>query len=415
MGQFGTKKLKTFDTRKVGEVIQALANPDPTRWIPLDGGIRNRADWPEFATLERCPAGIFTATVRTLASAPAQTTIASDGTYFVSSGAQSTIGQIQTTTTGASWAQQTPTSWNGTNLYTPAIIYAGTRFIATSTAGAAPQPVVAVDPTGTWTATTGGTYSVLPQGLAYSPELGRTVMAQGGSLATASSLFYMNDGSTTWAACNGGSTVARSCVVWTGKYFIAFVNGGNIYQISADGITWSDMHFQNSGLPVSYPAIVSAASNGKGTVMSYGRDDGAVYNGNSVYLVSKDHGMRWIYSMGPELVQQLLDGITRIQYINGKFFMLCEGAYAHLFSSVDGLTIAGTSLIPGISTPSVAALAYKAGVYCGLAGVGQTAAATMIEDTSKFRTPRLSTVMSSNVGFQHALGNTPAFVKARSN
>ena len=269
---------------------------------------------------------------------------------------------------------------------------------------------------GNWSATTGGATTTLTQGLAYGSTAnagaGRTVLCVNGSLATASGLFYMNDGATAWNACSGGSTADRKCIVWTGQKFIVFLATAtnNLYQSSSDGITFADAY-----LPEFVSAFYFAASDGNGTVVASVKlnIDGTAGVG-MCFLVSKDHGATW---------RQIIPGVgmTNIattgtgSFINGKFMFPASGTNQTFISS-DGI---GWQLEPigmrgvAVNTITTNVFAYKAGTYCGIGT--STVALTATEDMSKFRINSLLPIIQSAAGYVPPSAFMNSYIKVRSN
>lgn len=409
-----------LDNRSIGEVVQSPINLETRtkgQWIALDGRDCNRSQFPEIQSM--FPAGVFTSTARTLAGVPANAVITADNTNFIAPNVAGAAA-VQVSADGISWS--TGSSWAASTAISSLII-AGTRFVAASSAGMTTPAVINTNQSaaitaawGNWTATTGGTTTTLTQGLAYGSTAnagaGRTVLCVNGSLATASGLFYMNDGATAWNACSGGSTADRKCVVWTGQKFIVFLATAtqNLYQVSTDGATFADAY-----LPEFVSALYSAISDGNGTVVASVKlnIDGTGGIG-MCFLVSKDHGATW---------RQIMPGVgmTNIaptgtgSFINGKFVFPAYGTNQTFISS-DGI---GWQLEPigmrGIAVNSVTTtvFAYKAGTYCGIGTA--TAALTATEDMSKFRINSLLPISQSIVGFVPPSEFMNTYIKVRSN
>ncbi len=385
MSAFGKPQLDQFP---IGSVIQSPINLEAMtngQWIALDGRDCNRSDYPLLSPY--FPAGVFTSTVRTLDKAPQTVNIAASATHLVvPSVANTNEPCLQYSTDGASWITQA--SWQATAANVTSVIYAGSRFVAVCSATVMPR--VFTDPSAALTATTGSvaTTSSL-HGLAYGPTAnggaGRTVCVKDGALATASAIFYMNDGSTAWSAASGGSSCNRVAVCWTGQKFIAVVSAGTdaqvMVQTSSDGAAWSDqfLPFQASGVSN------SIASDGNGTVVIpiVIKIDGNTVGG---VITSKDHGATWRFIKGPQ------DGYwlrpDRVFYLNGKFIGITSGSAYPLqtFSSdgigwtVDAMFLRGMG---NVSYYGISALAIKGGVYYGVGTQNTGYSAT--EDMSKFK------------------------------
>ena len=401
-----------YDTAPIGTVIQSPINLETVtngKYIALDGRDCIRSQFPEIQSM--FPAGVFTSTARTLAKAPSAASICSNGTYFVASGDTSGAGYgIQHSTDGASWTFK-DTAIGAANSVN-SLIYAGSRFILA--AGTAGQPGVAADPTGVWTITTGGTTTTLTQGLAYGSTAnagaGRTVLCKDGALATASGLFYMNDGATAWNACSGGSTRTRLGVCWTGQKFITLCSDADSQiQTSTDGATWADGTIPQPLGGSFYPNKI--VSDGNGTVVI------SVYNGAAAvwFVVSKDHGSTWRNINAPAEAQiSFRTGLTGVYsyslaYLNGKFFGMNAGL-GYSIISADGISWQVEPFEMGRgATCKSGAMAYKAGTYCGIDS-GTTAAGTFTEDMSKFRLAQSRGMQTVGTNSLHN-----EYIKVRSN
>ena len=378
------------------------------KWIALDGRDCNRSDYPELSPY--FPVGVFTSTARTLAGAPAYATIAADDTNYLATGVAGTA-TLQASADGVTW---TASSTWGASTSWASIIRAGTRWVIAGSGGDATAPYVQnvnataanTVPKANWTATTGGTTTTLTQGLAYSPSLGRTVLCKNGSLATASGLFYLNDASTTWNACSGGSTMDRKGVCWTGQAFVTISNASdsNIIQTSSDGMTFSDAYINQKG------NAVSITSDGNGTVVVYVTAAGLSNSKGYGFIVSKDHGSTWCFV--DAITSDLYYPVPVIWYVNGKF--IAAGTGVTLMSS-DGLTwINEPVAMRGklFVTMGIGGQAYKNGVYC-FVEAGNTAAITAVESNAKFHLPMNNNLIYSGVGM-YVIPSVKMFIKARS-
>lgn len=396
---------------EVSQVIQALFNPNPNKWLGMNGQDVSTGAWPELAA--QWPCGVFTSTARTLAAGPAGSAIAADSTNFLLPGAIGT-SPLQASPTGASGTWSTAATWGAGSSVT-SLIKAGSRFIAAGPGGdflnsgpyfaAIDQTAANIVAKSNWTAATNSQSVASEQCLAYSSSLGRAVMARDTSLSTAAGLFYINDASTTLVACSGGSTMTRGCITWSGKNFVA-MGIGNLYQLSSDGQTFTDAF-----LPTVSPVITSVASDENGTVVALGQ----ITNINGTFygaLVSTDHGVTWEVSRLPAELAPGSNALFKVQYLNGRFFILTT--YDVVMVSKDGKFWAIEPIpqrgIPGIH---VYALAYKAGVFCGIAS-SVTSALTAVEDPSKFRVPRQIASYGSAAGYIGSNQFLPSYIRARS-
>lgn len=397
--------------------------------------------------------------------------------FFLASGSVGVSALIAAQNGTTDWAHASSTAWAASTQWNSVIYNKGTsQFIVAGSGGDAAAPYIigtnagAVDPgklasKNFATITTGGTTTTLTQGLAYAPFIvsvtagsfvsgaryritsigstdftligaasntvgveftatgvgagtgtaltGRTVLCRDTSLATASGLFYMNDGATVWNACSGGSTADRRGVCWTGKYFIATTATVGLIQVSSDGVTWVD---QNTIMTSTTPS--APVSDGNGTV---------VINQPSTYAfyVSKDHGATWRVILAPAGAQMnLINGPVyestilwggSISYVNAKFIIPSGSAVKGSLISSDGLAWFTEPIQARGSLLQLGgvAYAYKAGTYCGIKA-GTTSALTATEDMSKFKIPytgRGGAAADGNI----AASNDMTYIKVRSN
>jgi hypothetical protein len=424
MGMFDTSV--NYDAMPIGSVLQSPINLEKVtdgKWIALDGRDCNRSDFPDLAPY--FPAGVFTSTARTLARAPAAAVITvgthTGGTAFVAGGLAG-VQPLQASDDGVSWVDPSST-WAASTQWN-SVIWANNRLVMAGSGGDAATPYVSVIGAaisaatligkggGNTVATTGGTTTTLTQGLAYSPTLGRTVLCVNGSLATASGLFYLNDGATAWNACSGGSTADRKAVVWTGQKFIAASSTpANLIQISSDGGTFSDQYVP--GLP---NTILGMASDGNGTVV-------IIANNSTTFLaiwVSSDHGATWArYAPPLEFPISMTNGaslaptVVRVFFANDKFFITSGNAALPPLLSRDGKAWFVEPLHGrGMATIGISDIAYKGSTYCAI-HTG-TSALTSVENNAKFRLPSSP---SAGPGNSASISPSPyltqQFIKAR--
>lgn len=407
---FAQKKLRVYDAQPVGAVVQSPINLETAtngQWIALDGRDVIRNAYPELSPY--FPAGVFTGTNRSLNGAPVVTAIAADTTNFLAANPAGTT-PIQASSNGVSWVTDGGATWAAAT--SPAsIIVAGTRYVMAGSGGDLTQPYVSN--TGqtaanqcvkaNWTVTSGGATPIttLIQGLAYGSTAnagsGRTVLCRDPSLATASGLFYMDDGATAWNACSGGSTATRAGICWTGQKFFVLTSTQNA-QISSDGATFSDTQ-----VPYAYGTRIASDGNGTIVITLNTANCGAV-------LVSKDHGASWRKSFLPTEVPVPTDSFARLNYVNNKFIYTTNSGNA--FMSSDGLSwvvepYENRAAFTGNNRRSIA---YKAGVYVGIeTGANAT---SWTEDLSKFRV--IAAVRTAtDLMLNGAISNT--YIKARSN
>ena len=421
----GGKKLKVYDTRSVGEVVQSAINLETItngQWIALDGRDCIRSQYPELSPY--FPAGVFTSTARTLSQVPNVPVSCADSTNFYAVGlASSGNGNFQASADGITWTSGSSIGFGSTYTISSMII-AGSRIVAAGAGFVAAvaninQAAATVVGTGAWTtAASGGGVTTLTQGLAYGSTAnagaGRTVMCIGGALATASGLLYMNDGATSWTSASGGSTQDRTMVINTGQRFLAFSNSPTVYQSSNDGATWAD-----NVLPfrAASASVVSAASDGAGTVVLYLIIQDESVNSHFVgFLVSKDHGVTWGRVVPGFGALNTGGNGSYLNFINGKFFLNTVDGGGVLVS-VDGKSWQYEPIAyraSGTSALAIATYAYKNGVYCGIRAT-TTSALTATEDMSKFRLSSVVPMQTSPAGLTSPSQMMNSYIKARSN
>ena len=296
----------------IGTIKMGIGLP-ADKWIPCDGRSVSRAAWPALSATH--PIGTFTGTARTLVEAAPNRSITASPTYFVATGSSGGGSSLQYSTDGATWVKTGVSHAAG---FTSEVLWAGSRFVATFGGAVRPHVTTGGNPGSTWTATTGGpdSYNAADYGMAYSPELGRTVAIN------ATQAFTLDDGSTTWTTRSTTGLANEPSICWTGsRFLIAKPIGANLFS-SADGITWSSTSF---ALMTPNAHIVS---NDAGVVVALYQD----VNVTKRVQVSTDHGANWTVAPLPGSV---LAASTTLAYSGGMFFV--SGAGFGFFVSQDGL------------------------------------------------------------------------------
>ena len=301
-----------FGGDPIGTIKMGIGLP-ADKWIPCNGGSVSRAAWPALSA--RFPIGALTGTVRTLVETVPNQSVTASPTYFVATGSSGGGDSLQYSTNGATWVKTSVSHASGA---TSEVLWAGSRFIATFGGAVRPHVTSGDNPGSTWIATTGGpdSYNPLGYGMAYSPELGRTVAIN------ATQAFTLDDGATAWTARSTSGLENATSICWTGsRFLIAKLVYAKLFS-SADGITWSSTSF---ALMTPSPQLVS---NGAGVVVSLYSDAFAAKR----VQVSTDHGANW--TVVPLLGARFTDNTT-ISYSGGMFFV--SGRGLGIFVSQDGL------------------------------------------------------------------------------
>ena len=301
-----------FGGDPIGTIKMGIGLP-ADKWIPCDGRSVSRADWPRLSPT--FPTGTFTGTARTLVETAPNNSITASPTYFVATGSSAGPNSLQYSTDGATWVKTSVSHASGA---TSGVLWAGSRFIATFGGAVRPHVTSGDNPGSTWIATTGGPESYNPTGygMAYSPELGRTVAIN------ATQAFTLDDGGTVWTTRSPTGLTGASSICWTGsRFLIAKGFGENLFS-SADGITWSSTSF---ALVTPNTQLVS---NGAGVVVA----PYSVETAGKRVQVSTDHGATWTVVPLPGAV--FTAGIT-LSCSGGMFFV--SGTGLGFFVSQDGL------------------------------------------------------------------------------
>lgn len=398
---------------EVGQIIQAVSNPNSALYQPADGRRLPVASWPEYVGTipsSRVPMGDPDSTVRTLTAAPSVLGIAASPSCILVNGVAATggAGTLQKTANGgASFSGYDPTSSAGFT----SLIYAGSRFVCASSTTA---PYVTADGSpiggGSFTATTGSTLTTtLTQGLAYGSLLnggatGRVVQAKNGSLATAAGLAYMNDGATTWTAASGGSTITCGCILATASKVFAFSTASNLYKASSDGVTYADAY-----LPARIISINSGATDGVSTIVIL---CSLLLPGDTMYaygmLASHDNGATWGLSVLPET--GMFNPSGHLCYANGLFFF--SQWYMQTLVSKDALTwVMYSPGVAGIPATTIAAIAYHSGIY--LAVTTGTSAVSFVPNAAYFKAPMIVRAGTDNNGSHSLAESFPYFIKMK--
>ena len=301
-----------FGGDPIGTIKMGIGLP-ADKWIPCDGRSVSRATWPRLSPT--FPTGTFTGTTRTLVETAPNQSVTASPTYFVAQGSSGGTNSLQYSTDGATWVKTSVSHATG---YPSAVLWAGSRFIATFGGAVRPHVTSGDNPGSTWTATTGGpdSYNATSYGMAYSPTLGRTVAIN------ATQAFTLNDGSTAWTERTTSELANATSVCWTGSRFLIAKSGGANLFSSADGITWSSTSF---ALMTPSAQLVS---NGAGVVVALYQD---VYADKRVQ-VSTDHGATWTVVPLPGAV---FTAWVTLSYSGGMFFV--SGTGLGIFVSQDGL------------------------------------------------------------------------------
>jgi len=301
-----------FGGDPIGTIKMGINLP-ADKWIPCNGRSVSRATWPALSATH--PIGTFTGTARTLVETAPNASITASPTYFVATGSSAGTNSLQYSTDGATWVKTSVSHASGA---TSDVLWAGSRFIATFSSAVRPHVTSGDNPGSTWIATTGGpdSYNAAGYGMAYSPELGRTVATN------ASSAFTLEDGATAWTTRSTTGLTGATSICWTGsRFLIAKSTGANLFS-SADGITWSSTSF----------ALLSGSaqlvSNGAGAVVALYLEGGVAKR----VQVSTDHGATWTIAPLPGAV---FTANTIPSYSGGMFFVSSTGL--GIFVSQDGL------------------------------------------------------------------------------
>lgn len=283
---------------------------DPTKWIPFEGQVLNRSDWPLLSSI--FPQNSYSEVVRTLPKY--SSSFAANSTHFayIAGDITTSANSLYYSTNGIDWSSASvnlPTS--GVSYYMLTAI--GNRFIALKS-GTDPVVSPAGTPGGTWQQINVGGSVDNPRFFIYSPELGRTLFVYGGTQV----MRYLDDGSTTWGATSNPVT-SSNAGCWTGSKFLIAGGGYSGMAVSSDGITW----VRQTGLPFGDVAQhMSLYSNGAGCVVF----PASRYSQPGVWR-SEDHGVTWKF-------HETLYPITITAFNTGKFI---GGTYFGTVVSSDGI------------------------------------------------------------------------------
>ena len=372
-----------FGGDPIGTIKMGIGLP-ADKWIPCDGRSVSRADWPRLSPT--FPTGTFTGTARTLVETAPNNSITASPTYFVAQGSSGGTNSLQYSTDGATWVKTSVSHASGA---TSEVLWAGSRFIATFGSAVRPHVTSGDNPGSTWIETTGGpdSYNAAGYGMAYSPELGRTVATN------ASSAFTLEDGATAWTVRSTTGLANASSICWTGiRYLIAKTSGANLFS-SADGITWSSTSF----------ALLSASShivsNGAGVVV-------ALYLDGSVakrVQVSTDHGATWTVVPLPSAV---FTANTTLSCSGGMFFV--SGTGLGIFVSQDGLSWQQETT--AMQSAAVSKFAKKGSAIVQISNT--TTAYSFTESATDFRAPVLQDwTLLSGADAAAAIPLAPYYIK----
>lgn len=401
------------DGFRVGDVMQSPINKEvQTRgqWIALDGRDCNRGSYPELSPY--FPVGVFTSTARTLGNAPVVPTIAADSVNFMAAGATATA-PIQGSPDGITWTAGS--GWAASSACA-SLIVAGPRLVMAGNGGdlvvpfvsATGQAVATAVTKAAWTATAVAGTTALTQGLAYSPQLGLTVMIPD---AAGTAIYTLADGAAAWVG-RTASSQTKQAICWTGVMFIITTSVAGLLQTSTDGINFNDLY-----LPETQFSLASIASLGNGIVIVSANN--ANNNGKiGGMLVSLDGGFTWGYVQLPPDAQRATSTIAYVGTVNvanGMFIItIYDGTTATPWAcfTKDGRSFTFDAIGQrGIAATLFKAIAYKAGVYCSITTT--TSAFTSIENLSKFRLPHpFLTSTNGAPGHQSAYAS---YIKSRSN
>ena len=361
----------------VGSVVQGINLSGP-EYVPCDGRPLARASYARLAEL--FPFGKLTGTVRALVESPPYYCIAASPTYLVAAAA-SGVSAVQYSTDGVTWSKAgvaTP------NTSVNSLIFAGTRWIATSTLGSAPFVTSGDNPNSTWTELTGGTPSaVVRYGVAYSAALGRAAFITQGANPT---IHTLENGATALVA-RTASSQTRSGICWSGSQFVT-LNGATI-STSADGITWAD-----APLPEGASGTPGIASNGAGAVVISGVVSGL--------LLSQDHGATWAVAAIPGVPA---DSAWQVHYSGDRFFVPTTRGVA---MSLDGREwFLEPQLIQLRSTATM--FAKKGGAFVQIQAASPVAY-SFAESATEFNAPLLQAYMPAASG--NPIPLPPSYIKA---
>lgn len=372
-----------FGGDPIGTIKMGINLP-ADKWIPCDGRSVSRAAWPRLSPTS--PIGLFTGTARTLVETAANQSVTASPTYFVATGNGAGTDRLQYSADGATWVKTSVSHASGA---TSGVLWAGSRFIATFSDAVRPHVTSGDNPGSTWIATTGGpdSYNATGYGMAYSPELGRTVAINATSAVT------LDDGATAWTARTTTGLTSATSVCWTGsRFLIAKTSGANLFS-SADGITWSSTSF----------ALLSPneqlVSNGAGVVV-------ALYSDAVVakrVQVSTDHGATWtiVPLPGP-----MSTANTTLSCSGGMFFV--SGTGLGFFVSQDGLS--WQQEITPMQSAAVSKFAKKGSAIVQISNT--TTAYSFTESATDFRAPTLQDwVLLSGADATQAIPLAPYYIK----
>lgn len=361
----------------VGSVVQGINLSEP-EYVPCDGRPLARASYARLATL--FPFGKLTGTVRALAESSSSYCIAASPTYLVAAAASGSSA-VQYSADGVTWSKAgvaTP------SVTVSSLIFAGTRWIATSTLGSAPFVTSGDNPNSTWTELTGGTPGgVVRYGVAYSAALGRAALLTQG---TAPTIHTLENGATALVA-RTASSQARYGICWSGSQFVTL--SGTMISTSADGITWAD-----APLPEAASSTAGIASNGAGAVVISGVTSGL--------LVSQDHGATWAVAAIPGVPA---DSSWQVHYSGDRFFVPTTRGVA---MSLDGREwFLEPQLIQLRATATM--FAKKGGAFVQIQAASPVAY-SFAESATEFNAPLLQAYMPAASG--NPIPLPPSYIKA---
>lgn len=376
----------------VGSIIQAPFNLTDPAWLPCNGQIVNRADYP---LLSACVpgVGVFTKTDRTRGVTPTSNALATNGSIWVMQGAPTGSLGIVTTPDGVTYTGRTTSS----GLDVRSIIHDGVKFVAVGATGTAHTSSDGVS----WSS--GGSVQAqansLQSCLAFSPTLGSVGRI---CLASGANFYTSDDHGVTWATRAHGIPGCEAFhVTWTGQKFIALTSVANIILTSADGITWAK---------VTLPITLAASTVSAGSIASDGAGKVVIVSAAAPYqtLTSIDHGATWVVrffsgATGAVFIPSVAS------YTNGKFLLAGSGGGGYGVVTSTDLSV-WSALLP---VPSLkAAFSYKGGVYY-CAAADSSGDATLVEDTTKIQLPYSTQGVGFTSGSVSSWNNNLPWIKVK--
>jgi hypothetical protein len=344
--------LKMPYTPAIGEIVEAVANPDVAHYLQLTGSFVARSAWPSLAALipQSNPADVWQLVQLSLpagltANVTWESFVAHGNTLVVSGRCTNTVVIATSVDDGVTWSSQAIALASVGSTY---LGYVGGNFILYSSAK------------GVYLSADGVTW-----GAGVLPSVTSIVCAVGNDsnmfivFLTGGVFFYTADGVNWSGAQNTGQAVAPTSAVWTGTRYVLTANNAT-YSVahSINGISWTfvaialNLRLAWNGTvlacvstSVAFNTVYTSADGGATWTTNLNVGPGSINtsitprygfggNGRLVFIayttmydspvrqyVSDDNGLSWICSLLPEWSAPT---ITPVQF-GGQSIVACLG------------------------------------------------------------------------------------------